>query len=349
MAAGDRRTEWRARLELRLLGVQFDPSSNADKDLLREARDAAEAFVELGDVQGQAKALRLQGQALYWMGQRGAAVEAGERAAALAQQADDWHERVWALSLLAAALHDGPTPVKEAIPRLEQLLVLAGDDRQLRATILRKLASMHSAQDDHVTARRLVDEALAICEDLGLQIWLATTLGFESASLHLAENDSAAAEADLRRGVEILAEMNEKSRLSTLAAGLARLLAEKGQDEEAERFLAIAEETGGADDWVTQAWVRGARAVLLARRQELEAAIRESRDALALVDATDDIEGHGWHRFDLANILVEANRPEEAIPLLYDAVRLFEEKGHIGGLAKTRALLVELEGSAAAR
>jgi predicted ATPase len=348
-AVGDRKTEWQARLEQRLLGVQFDPQSNSDEALLRDAEDAAEIFEELGDVHGQAKAFRLKGQALYWMGQRSAAANAAERAAALALKADDWHERVWALSLLAHALYDGPTPVQEAIPRLEQILALAGDDRQLRASILRKLASLHSAQDDHVKARRLIDEALAICEEFGLRIWLASTLGFESASLHLAAGDSAAAEADLRHALEILVEMNEKSRLSTLAAALAGLLAEQERDEEAERFLAIAEETGGADDWVTQAWTKSARSVLLAHRQEFETAIRESRDGLALVDATDDIEGRGWHRFELAKILIAANRPDEVARLLNEAVQLFEEKGHLRGIAETRALLVELEGSTASR
>jgi class 3 adenylate cyclase/predicted ATPase len=340
--AGDETREWRARLEQRLLRVQFDPGSNTDDDLLREAQAAADAFEELGDRQGLAKALRLQGQALYWMGQRAAAAEAAERAIELADRVGGWHERAWALSLLAHALYDGPAPAPDAIRRCQELLALAGDNRQVAAGIKRKLAMLHAIQGETGAARRLVDEVLGVCEDLGLRIWLAATLGFESASLHWIDGDLAAAEDDLRHSVDLLTAMNEKARLSTIAAILAELLCSQHKHEEAEHFLRMSEETAGAGDWVSHSLIKSVRASLLAHQGEFEAAVTYARQALALTEVSDDIEARGFRCMSLAEKLVLAERPTEATPLLEEAVRLLEAKEHLPGANQARSALAEL-------
>jgi class 3 adenylate cyclase/predicted ATPase len=340
--AGDEAREWRARLEQRLLRLQFDPASSTDDDLLREAQAAADAFEELGDGQGLAKALRLQGQALYWMGQRAAAAEAAERAIELADRVGDWHERAWSLSLLAYALYDGPAPASEAIRRCEELLALAGDDRQVAAGIKRKLAMLHAIQGETMEARRLEEVVRGVCEDLGLRIWLAATLGFESASLHWIDGDLAAAEDDLRRSVDLLTAMNEKARLSTIAAMLAGLLCSQHRHQEAEHFLRMSEETAGAGDWISHSLIKSVQASLLAHQGKLEAAVTYARVALALTEVSDDIEARGFRCMSLAEKLVLAERPTEAVPLLEEAVRLLEAKEHLPGAKEARKALAEL-------
>jgi class 3 adenylate cyclase len=78
---GDRAREWRARLERSFWSAHVDTASSptVNEDLLREAREAASVLEELGDEQGLARAWRAEAQALYWMGERGAAASAAPR------------------------------------------------------------------------------------------------------------------------------------------------------------------------------------------------------------------------------------------------------------------------------
>jgi tetratricopeptide (TPR) repeat protein len=197
-------------------------------------------------------------------------------------------------------------------------------------------------QGEGSEARRLIDEAVEICEELGLHLHLATALGFESATVHSIEGDLVAAEGDLRRAVDLLSAMNEKANLSTVAARLAEILCRQEKEEEAEDFLRLSEKTAGADDWTTHSAIKEVRALLLARREQFEAAESLARQALALADATDDIEARGWERLRLAEILALASRPAEAASLLDEAKDLFEAKGHLVGAEEAQKALANL-------
>jgi tetratricopeptide (TPR) repeat protein len=193
-------------------------------------------------------------------------------------------------------------------------------------------------------ARRLIDEAVVSFEELGLPLPLAAALGFESASAHWIEGDLAAAEGDLRRAVDLLAAMNEKGALSTLAARLADILCRQDsqQQGEIEDLLRLSEELAAADDWLTHLEIKHVRARLLARRGEFAEAISLAREALALAEGTDDPESQAWEHVELAEILVLADRPAEAEPLLEAAVDLFEAKGHTFGAQEAQQTLSNL-------
>jgi class 3 adenylate cyclase/predicted ATPase len=340
-AVGDRGREWRARLERSLVHAHVDPKSSAylNEELLREARDAASVFEQLGDVQGLARAWRSQTQALYWMGKYRSAAVAAERTTDFAAQAGDRHARVWGLQLLARSLYDGPTPHREAIRRCEEILAAAGDDRALAAGIKDILAALHTTQGNTAEARLLVDDAIKTYEDLGNPYALATGLGFESAGLHRAEGDLAAAERDLRRALDLLTAMGEKGVLSTLAARLADLLTSQDREQEAEHFLHISEESAGADDWVSQSMIKEVRASLLARRGESERAVTLAREAFALAEDTDDVDLRAWRRIKLAELLRSAGESAESARLLEEAIDLFEAKENPRGAEAARQAL----------
>jgi tetratricopeptide (TPR) repeat protein len=342
-AAGDRAAEWRARLDLSLLRARFDPGPTATEDLLREAREAISAFQELGDEHGLARAWRSKAQALYWLGELGAAAAAAEQAIGFAERVGDQHERTEGLLFLAAALDEGPTPASEAIRRCEEILALAGEDRLLAAGIQRKLATLYRMRGKLTEARRLADNAVEIYEDLGLPLALAAALGFERSGVHWATGDLASAERDLRRAIDLLTAMDEKGTLSTLAVNLAHLLCEEGKGEEAEHFLQVSEERAGADDWVSQSGIKSVRASLLARQGQFEAAMTLAREALADAEDRDNQFWRGVRRVSLAEVLTFAGEVDEAARLLGEAISLFETKGDLLFAGRARETLAGLE------
>jgi class 3 adenylate cyclase/tetratricopeptide (TPR) repeat protein len=343
-AAGDRAREWRARLDLSLLRAQFYPGPTSAEDLLREAREAISAFEELGDEQGLAAAWRSQGQALYWLGELGAAATAAEQAISLAKQIGDRHELNEGLRLLVSSLDEGPMPASEAIQRCEEILARAGDDRSLAAAIQRKLARLYQMQGKLGEARRLAENAVEIYEDLGLPVPLAAALGFERAGVSWAAGDLEVAERDLRRAVDLLTAIDEKGRLSTIAINLAALLCEEGKEEEAEHFLQVSEESAAGDDWVSQTGIKSVRASLLARRGEFEAAITLAREALADAEGRDNQFWQGQRRVGLAEVLDRAGEVDEAAHLLGEAISLFETKGNLLFAERARRALARVEG-----
>jgi hypothetical protein len=151
---------------------------------------------------------------------------------------------------------------------------------------------------DVTEARRLIDEAIGAFEELGLPLLLAATLGLESAAAHQAEGDLGAAEADLRRAVDLLRAMDEKAVLSTVAARLAHnLCLQEKDEEEIEGFLELSEGAAATGDWVTHLMIKEVRASLLARQGAFEAAVSLAREALALAEGTDDLKagpGNGY-------------------------------------------------------
>src|SRR4029453_8509747 len=158
----------------------------------------------------------------------------------------------------------------------------------------------------------------------------------------------AAAESDLRRAVELFSTMDEKSVLSTLTARLAEILIRREKDEsEAEDLLRLSEEMAGKDDWVTHLAVKEARALLLSRRGEFNAAALLAREALVLADDTDDLQASAWQRVGLAEIVARAGRSDEAELLLAEAIELFDAKGHVFGVEEARETLPKLREPAA--
>jgi tetratricopeptide (TPR) repeat protein len=282
------------------------------------------------------------------MGDSLGAIAAAERALELAERVGAARERVMAIGVETASLVDGPTPAPAAIARCEEILASGELGVETVAQVKRKLSMLYVMRGEIDEARRLIDEALETYEELGLPLPLGSALGQESAAVHWAGDDLAAAESDLRRAVELFSTMDEKSVLSTLTARLAEILIRREKDEsEAEDLLRVSEEMAGKDDWVTHLAVKEARALLLSRRGEFNAAALLAREALVLADDTDDIESSAWQRVGLAEILARAGRSDEAELLLAEAIELFDAKGHVFGAEEARQTLQKVREPAA--
>jgi tetratricopeptide (TPR) repeat protein len=156
--------------------------------------------------------------------------------------------------------------------------------------------------------------------------------------------DPAAAEAELREGFRLLDEMGEKALLSTVAFKLGEALYLQGRYEEAEEFARVSEDLTPPDDIASEVGWRALRAKILARRAELEQAERLSTEAVRLIEQTDALPHHADVLVSRAEVLRLAGRSEEATAALQEAIRLYETKGILPALERTRALLSQLSG-----
>jgi predicted ATPase/class 3 adenylate cyclase/DNA-binding winged helix-turn-helix (wHTH) protein len=299
-------------------------------------------FEQAGDEHGQCDAHRLRAW-LHWIeGQADAASEAWERAAAHAREAGDEHERTEILSWVASALWWGPTPVEEAIRRCEEIRREVSANPAASAQVLQPLAALHAMKGRFDHARGLHAASGKAFEELGLTLSLAVS-HTDAGTIDLLAGDPLAAERNLRRGYDALAEMGERNHLSTSAALLAQALLALERDEEAERFARLSEEWADADDLITQVLWRGVRAMTLARRGLVQEAESLAREAVALAETSDFVNDRGDAFVDLAIVHRQAGQLDQARAALAEGLRRYEQKGNAVAAGRARADLAALD------
>jgi predicted ATPase/class 3 adenylate cyclase len=327
LAAGDRRLELRARLELTEIRIRTEPGTGTD-ELLSVAQEAIEVFEQLGDDAGLTRAWVRIGD-VYWMTAKWAKrAEALERALVHARRAGDRRQVRWILGSLAVSLNFGSTPAAEGIRRCEQFLEEAERDRVLESRVLVVLAELLANLGRFDEARDHYRRSKSILEELDLKL-LAGFQVLVGGTVELLAGDSTAAVAELRDGYETLQAIGEKASLSTVAALLGEALYVNGEYEEAERFTEISEAAAPREDVASQVTLRGTRAKILARRGELEDAERLAREAVALAEPTDALNMQGDALANLAEVLRLGGREQEALAPLERAAGLYGLKGNV--------------------
>jgi class 3 adenylate cyclase/tetratricopeptide (TPR) repeat protein len=341
----DRALAWEARLLRNAVENVLSPGTRSFGESLREAEQAAAELEEVGHARSLARAWTLVAIHRLQLGRFVAAAEAAERAAVLASEAGDWHLERASLGWLGMSLHAGPTPASECARRLEEIRAQA-DDVNLRRTICNLLSSLHAMLGDADEARRLHEFVLAEAKDLGLKRTIAVTEQPRTRSV--AEMlEPGEAEGSLRRSLAYWEETGNEGGRSSAAAMLAHLLCAEGRYDEAERYAAIGQSAAALDDYEAQSLALAARARVLARGRDLERAEALAREAVAIIDRTDDIDMRGWLRTDLAEVLSFADKTEEASSVLEEAVRLAEQKEDLILVERARARLAESQASSA--
>ena len=164
------------------------------------------------------------------------------------------------------------------------------------------------------------------------------------AEIEALAGDDAAGEQQARAAVETFERIGEKPRLAMAAAVLSRILADRGRDAEAERFLVLAEEAMFADDMFVAIEVAIARAKVHARRGALAEAEEAARDAVRLARSTDAPIHTGDALTTLADVLRSSGRIDEAASLSEEAARVFDRKGYTVRAETARRAARELEG-----
>ena len=307
------------------------PQTSAD-ETSRELEDAIRVFEELGDEAGLARALGVAGTLRYWQGEAVAAEEYLERSARYAREVGDRAQEAQSLQYVLMAILGGPTPVAEALARVEEVRPRGEGNRRLEVTLLRTSGVLEAMQGRLDSARELIAQAKALAQELGLELH-ATVVAYEAAQVELLACDAAAAERELRPAAEALERMGNWGNLAVLAPRLADVLFAQGRDEEALRLTALTERITNAWDAEAQIAWRRVRAKLLARRGDIVEAERLAREATALAARTDFLDWRAQAAADLAEVLRLAGRPEESAAAVQDAIRLHEKKGNVAAAA----------------
>jgi predicted ATPase/class 3 adenylate cyclase len=319
--------------------------SGSSDGLLDDAQEALRACEELGDDLSLAEAWNLVGRIEGGvMGRMGRAERAWRNALAHAERGDYAAERAESIGWLLMSAVFGPLPAAEGIVLCREFADSACDDATIQAWCCVERSVLEAMSGDFETARELLADGRRALEALGLTVWAANT----AQEAFLVESIAGAPEAAvevLRLGYETLDRMGERSFLSTVAGFLAQALYARGDYEEAGRFSRASEDAATTDDVFSQTLWRASRAKILARQGDLERAVALAGEAVLLGEPTDLLSTRGDALVDLAEVLGLAGRRREALAALGRAAGLYERKGNLPGLERSRALAAQVKAS----
>jgi class 3 adenylate cyclase/tetratricopeptide (TPR) repeat protein len=328
---------------VRLLVLEAtDPKGRSQS--LSQVEALIEVLEELGDDLGLARAHRLLGD-IHWAHCHYAAADAAfERAIEYARRAGGGWEEAWLQGQYMGSGTYGPVPAAEVARRCEDVLARSEGVGGVEARALRALAAVRAMEGRFDEARELAARARSILEELGQRLraaFVSETSGF----IETLAGDFVAAERELRSGYDTMVELGERGFQATVAGELAHALLEQGRLGDAEVLAKVSEDVGAEDDIATQVLWRSARARILATRLRTPEAESLGREALALAEATDDLNMHADTLVDLGEVLRAAGRHTEAADAFSQAVDRYEAKGNVVGARDARRRLASVDAS----
>ncbi len=191
-------------------------------------------------------------------------------------------------------------------------------------------------------ARALLAELRTELEERGGAKAVLAAVGGYGLEVELLGGNPEAAVAEGEESCRMREELGRWSELSTAAGGLALVYCELDRLDDAERWAARAVELGTEEDAVTQMLWRQARARVLAKRGEHDEAERLAREAIEIGDTTEDLNSKAEARADLGEVLAAAGRSEDATQAVDEALARFDAKENVVRAARMRERLAEL-------
>jgi class 3 adenylate cyclase/tetratricopeptide (TPR) repeat protein len=337
-AAGDHVGELCGGVQAGLIRTYIEPEG-AIATLAALVEQALPVLETAGDDLALYTAYHALGWVAFTRGRTDAALEAWERAATHAGRAGLPQEL---LGWRAICRCYGSTPVPELLAWLDENEARARRDPWFPASRALALAMLGRFDE----ARAILVETRAELTERGGGIHLATLTGIEHAEIELLAGDPTAAAKLGAEGCRLLEELGEQGFLSSAAGTLAKALYALGRLEEADAWAGRGAELGASDDAFTQMIWRQVRAKVLARRGQHAEAEPLVREAVAIADTTDFLNGQGDTNADLAEVLVLTAKHDEAAAALQQALERYERKGNLVMAQRTQARLAELQGAA---
>ena len=334
-ALDDERLGAHALVRQLLLRLQIATDATAEATAATDQVQAV--FARHRDELGACHARRLEAWVHWIRGNVGAAEAAWQEAAEHARRAGADREETEVLLWLASAALSGPTPAHEGLERCEELLSRFADRPVKAALVLNSLAGLQAMLGRFDEARRSLERARTTLADFGVP-WGAKS--HAEALVATLADDHEEAERSLRADYDYFASRGEKAFLSTTAALLARAVEAQGRRYEAYELTEVAERNGASADFATQIVWRGVRARIVAEDGEGETAERLlAREAVTLAEQTDRLNSHGDALVDLATVLGKARRAADERDALEAALALYEQKENLVAAARLRAHL----------
>jgi class 3 adenylate cyclase/tetratricopeptide (TPR) repeat protein len=332
-AADDAHIEGRRRLLQVAAATMWMEEGSTIARWLEELREIATAAREPRDDRVVARAQSWIGRAMFFLGDCAAAERAFAEAVSAARLVGDRRTELDAKQWWGGAVRYGPTPVDEALAFFRSV----GEETSL---LLLCRGEVRALGGDLEGGRADVRAGVAIAEERGLQVQRGSVM-LGAGSIALWAREFTAAERSLRAGWDLLGGLGERGFRSTVGALLAQALVGLGRNDEAERVALEAMAMTEADDFVSQAVGRAARARVMARRGEFEQAIALAREARATMEPSDYLDHHGDVTAQLAEVLALAGRPDEARAVLAEALELYRRKGAIVPAEAARVMVEE--------
>lgn len=278
---GTRAAELHARVERQFVR-EFTTRTSSAEESVKVAEAAIPELEQLGDHLALARAWWLRSTddlaAARWQDR----AKAIEHALTHARQAEAGLVMVGTLGgLLAQALLHGPTPVPDAIARIQNLPDELGVEGALRVAIDTALAGLFAMEGRIDEARRLYRQGLATTGEFGLRLRRAVQ-AIVGAQIELLAGNPSAAELELAASSSALEEFGASTSAATHRALQAEVLCELGRLEEAESGARAVAEVATEDDLITQVLWRCALARSVAHRGTPADSRKPAEEALEL-------------------------------------------------------------------
>lgn len=334
-AAGDNRVRARANVEAAF--TQLHTWEGPLDLFVPLSEEAAAVFEATGDDVGLSRALMLHAYITFIRCRLAETEEILDRAIEHAQRADSRRLVADLLHVRARAALRGPTTVTAAMEWCEAARELNAGDLGLDAFVRGELAVLEAMRGRFDEARTLSAEAERILLDLGRTLALAFVRA-DAGAVELLAGNAGTASAILRSACDTLVEIGERGNLSTYAALLAEALADQGDDDGADKYALLSEDTALREDIQSQVLWRNARARILCRAGDLVDARVLADESVALAEQTDDLNLTGDALVALGGVLAAEQNPAQASKAYHRAVELYERKGNVTSAARAREL-----------
>jgi class 3 adenylate cyclase/tetratricopeptide (TPR) repeat protein len=333
---------FRARLELAyvhtLTGAQID--TDAQEALAREALLVLEQH---DDEEGLARAWFVIATTFWVRARWDEMREPLRRSIENARRAGNRSMELEATEHELAAVMFGSATVQEGLLVARRVLADASDSRDVQGWAIRMIGTFLALEGRFDEGRELLEQARSIFRELGngeAQVALA----FSTGPLELRTGDPVAAEREFRYALELAGQMGDQGRMTNLASGLAEALLDQGRVDDAAEYADLARDTAPADDASGQGWWRMVTAKVLARHGDVDEAIRLAEESISILEGTDELMTLPDLVLGQADVLRLAGRTDEATGALERAIELFERKGALAEVRRTRELLTRIAG-----
>jgi tetratricopeptide (TPR) repeat protein len=317
--------------------LQLASTTTAVEHLHALARDGIELFAAHDDDQALLRACWVSYLTSMTIGRSGAAAEAIDRLAVLADRLS--HPLAGRLpGMRAMNLAWGPTPVPDALEATDALLRGVRDDPATEPFVLAGHAYLLAQAGDIASARAALGRMREIAERQGQRIVLWASWGQNVGRTELLAGDPERAEAALRPSYESLRDAGSLAFSSTLAGQLAHALVELGRADEAATFAAIARDAAGEADVLSQVLWRSALARSLALQGAGDRARSLADEAVALAASTEWPNVLADTLVDRARVATLTGDPACAEEDVERATVIYVAKGNTAGQARPTAL-----------
>ena len=333
-AAGDRIGQLCGRIHEAEQRLQRESTTGAAAELDALIAESLPVFEAAGDELALRIAYRAIGESANMRAQ-------ADQVAAAYEQALSYRGPAGLTALVGYQSHGhfhGSTPLTELLAWQDEQDPREQRGHWLRAHRCAALAMLGRSDEARALHAELRNE---LVERGGAKAVLAALQGYDI-EIELLGGDPEAAVAAGEESCRMREELGRWAELSTTAAGLALAYIELDRLGDAERWTARAAELGAAEDATTQMLWRQARARVLARRGDYEQAERLASEAVEIGEATEDLNSKAEVRADLGEVLALAGRPEDAAVASEEALARFEAKENVVRAQQMRERLTEL-------